>query len=351
MNHMRRIWPILLSLALTVLLAFTVLAQSNTTGDAAAETEDVVPTAFAAIDLNAGFPLDPLLISLNGGGGIDVSTWDEACNGFVAEAPTVTLNWTGETDFVEAFFYSDHDPVLVVELPDGSYLCNDDANHLLLDPVVQINYPVQGRYNIWVGGYASEQLIPGVLVLTTRPEVNVGTFSMANLITRHSVPEEIVEAHEVNTSKLPHHDAKQEDMATVASVDWESGDDAITHTVVVSGSVPAFDISTPGQICNGFIHTLPDYVVNVADEPLHLRLFYEGDGDATLMVEDPSGNIHCNDDHEAGENLNPVVDLPKPASGLYYVFVGRVMIDKEINGVLTISESVEVSPKTLKGGE
>ncbi|MEZ4639472.1 MAG: hypothetical protein R2856_31690 [Caldilineaceae bacterium] len=161
--------------------------------------------------------------------------------------------------------------MLVVETPSGEFLCNDDANEAILDPVVQIDDPEQGRYNIWVGSYDEGQLLPGLLVLTTRHEVNIGTFAPGNLITRHSVPENHVEAHEVNDDALPHRDADEEDLAAVASTDWESGDDAITHTVTVSGTVPAFDVSTPGRFCNGFIHTLPDYVVNVTEEPVHLR--------------------------------------------------------------------------------
>ncbi|MEZ4639473.1 MAG: hypothetical protein R2873_21860 [Caldilineaceae bacterium] len=45
------------------------------------------------------------------------------------------------------------------------------------------------------------------------------------------------------------------------------------------------------------------------------------------------------------------MDIPEPEQGLYYVFVGRVMLEDEIEGVLTVSESVEVSPKALTGEE
>ena len=134
----------------------------------------------------------------------------------------------------------------------------------------------------------------------------------------------------------------------VEAVEWQKGDDPIQHSVVVSGTVPAFEIGIEGRMCNGFIHTFPDYVVNVTDHPDHLRFFFEADGDATLTVEDPTGEIHCNDDHVTGENLNPVVDIEVPVSGHYYVFVGRVMMEEEISGVLTISESVALKPAVLE---
>ncbi|MCB0188802.1 MAG: hypothetical protein KDE31_31245, partial [Caldilineaceae bacterium] len=293
------------------------------------------------------YPLDPLIVSLNGGGNIPASVYGELCNGFIAENPTVTLNWAGEADFVEAFFYSDHDPVLVVQTPSGEYLCNDDANDLLLDPVLWLEKPEPGRYNIWVGSYAPNQLLPGLLVLSTRPEINIGTFSLENLINREPIPEDLVEAEEVNTGKLV------TDTSTLAAdqiVDWNN-EEELTHTVTVSGTVPAFDISTPDMMCNGFIHALPDFVFNLSETPDHLRIFFEGDGDATLMVEDPDGNIFCNDDHVAGENLNPVVDIPAPTVGQYYVFIGRVQMDEEIHGVMTVSGSVALNPAVLKGGQ
>lgn len=339
---MNRRLTLLLVLLAMMLFAPAALAQSTPSA-----MDDAPSPAFVVIDLTAGYPLDPLIVSLNGGGDIAANTLDEACTGFIPENPTVTLNWAGEADFVEAFFYSDHDPVLVVQTPSGAYLCNDDANDLLLDPVLEVNDPEQGRYNIWVGSYAPNQLLPGLLVLTTRPEVNIGTFALDNLITREPIPEDLVEGYEVNTGKLVTATAEG---STDTAVDWSS-EEELTHTVTVSGTVPAFDISTPDMMCNGFIHTLPDFVFGLSESPDHLRIFFEGDGDATLMVQDPEGTIFCNDDHVAGESLNPVVDIPEPATGQYNVFIGRVQIDEEIHGVITVSGSVELKPAILKGGE
>lgn len=336
---MNRIFILLLMCA-TLLLPTPAAWAQNTPPTTA-------PNAFVTIDLAAGFPLDPLIVSLNGGGAVDAGTFGETCVGFVAENPTVTVNWVGDTDFVEAFFYSDHDPVLVVETPAGDYLCNDDANNLLLDPVIELRDPAHGRYNIWVGSHAPGQLLPGVLVLTTRPEVNLGTFVLDDLITRASIPEDLVEAHEVNTGTLITQTAASE---AATAVDWR-GEEELTHTVTVSGTVPAFDLSTPGVMCNGFIHASPDFTFSLNEAPDQLQIFFEGDGDATLTVQDPTGAIFCNDDHVAGANLNPVVDIPAPTMGQYYVFIGRVQLAEEVNGLLTVSGSVAVNPAVLPGEE
>ena len=56
-----------------------------------------------------------------------------------------------------------------------------------------------------------------------------------------------------------------------------------------------------------------------------MNVLFEGDADATLLV---VGNdlktVECNDDAEAGANINPLVTLANPAEGAYAVYVGRL---------------------------
>ena len=92
------------------------------------------------------------------------------------------------------FFYSDGDPTLMVLTPKGKLLCNDNASPQLLDPFVEIPNPVAGDYKIWVGSANKEDFIPGVLVLTKKADVDLGTFNLGNLIQRPSIPQTVVEA-------------------------------------------------------------------------------------------------------------------------------------------------------------
>ena len=91
-------------------------------------------------------------------------------------------------DMLRAFFYSDSDSTLVVLTPDGKLVCNDNANEQLLDPVLDIKDPVPGKYRIWVGSAANRQRIPGILVLTAKPELNLDTFELAKLVRRPTIP-------------------------------------------------------------------------------------------------------------------------------------------------------------------
>ena len=74
---MRKIVTLLFALALVVALTGTSLAQ---TAEPAAEP---TTSAYVTVDLQAGFALDPFLVSVNAGGDVASSTLDATCVGFV----------------------------------------------------------------------------------------------------------------------------------------------------------------------------------------------------------------------------------------------------------------------------
>ena len=300
--------------------------------------------AFVTLDLTAGAPLDPFFVSVNGGGDLDASALGEGCKGFIHEQPVVSIDWEGDADFAEIFFFSDHDPTLVIRTPDGEYLCSDDTNPLLLDPTIEIPNPTKGEYDIWVGSYQPGQLLPGVLVLTTRPDVNIGTFSLDNLITRASV-------HEVLTTEIGHLEAEQffqsvqKHQGDIVKV--EAGGEPLTVEISSEGTVPAFDFTFENVQCNGFVSDFPDYVFEWTGEAEQLAIYFEGDEDSTLVVVTPGPGIACNDDAVAGDNLNPMLLISEPAEGLYAVFVGRLNQEEPVSGELTITDVASVQPEPL----
>jgi hypothetical protein len=98
--------------------------------------------------------------------------------------------------------------------------------------------------------------------------------------------------------------------------------------------------------CAGLVGN-PDFVFSLAGQPKNLHLYFEGDGDATLLVLGPKDAVWCNDDTEQGTNANPVVDIPNPSEGAYAVFVGRLDPTKPINGRLAITDAVPEQPTKL----
>ena len=309
----------------------------------AADVARKVGPALVTIDLAAGFPLDPTFVSVNGGGEVDASLLGQDCKGFINRNPVATVNWTGDTDLLRAFFYSDSDSTLVVLTPDGKLVCNDNANEQLLDPVVEIKDPAPGKYRIWVGTAANRQRIPGILVLTTKPELNLDTFELAKLVRRPTIPVTLAKpAPQVAAEAV-----KKELEAAVLTAPVLKPGAPLTANVTAAGDVPLFQFPLT-KTCGGLVAAKPSFVFKVAGTPTQVNVLFEGDADATLLV---IGNdlktVECNDDAEAGANINPLVTLANPAEGVYAVYVGRLDPTKPVTGKLTVTDDAEAKPAVL----
>ena len=350
-----RKWAMALSgAALLALLAGTALAQ-EAADDPVLDTPE--PSAFLTLDLQAGFALDPFFVSVNGGGDLDASELDPACTGFVNPDPIVAANWAGEADLLRLFFYSDHDPTLVVQLPDGSYACNDDANRLLLDPVVRIDDPQPGEYRIWVGSFNAGQLIPGVLVITGREDLNLGTFALGRMVQREAIAEEPVTAEAVLPEVGALRERVQSAQAGAASraAAVALGAEPITATAIVTGVLPAFALPTaagsPSPVCNGLIGARPQLSFTVGEGTESLSVMFEAAGeepvDTTLVVIGPGAQVFCTDDSAEGGNLNPLLTLENPAPGPYAVLVGRVGAAGDITGTVTAVAGAALEPALM----
>lgn len=192
-----------------------------TPGAAITATSTVTPTAGVAsvsIDVSAGLLLDPTFVSVNGGGAVDAGSLHQGCAGFVNRQPVVTVKYGGQAAQVRAFFVSDADPTLVVQTPTGEWLCNDNATAQLRDPFVEVLNPAGGEYRIWVGSAAKSQLIPGILVLTTQPTVDLGTFDVSKFITRPLIPQ--VAAQPLRALKAAPQAQAQTQIASLWRVDY-----------------------------------------------------------------------------------------------------------------------------------
>lgn len=306
-----------------------------------ADISERAQTALFTVDLAAGFPLDPTFLSVNGGGQVDASVIADECSGFINVSPVVTLNWTGEAERLSAFFVSDSDSTLVVATPDGQILCNDDAAEHLLDPYLSLENPAAGVYRIWVGSYAKSQLIPGVLVLSARSDVDLGSFDLASFIQRPLIAEEAPQPvrkamTETILSKIGNARAKSPALA--------AGQAPKRQKLTAKGETPAFEVDLGDAVCNGFVAAAPDYSFQWSGEADALHIWFEGDGDATLLVLTPDQTALCSDDAQPGTNINPLVEISQPAPGQYSVYVGRVHLDQPVTGELVITDSAQPQP-------
>ncbi len=305
----------------------------------AADVARKVGPALMTLDLAAGFPLDPTFMSVNGGGEVDASLLSPDCKGYINRNPVVTVNWTGAADMLRAFFYSDSDATLVVLTPDGKLICNDNANEQLLDPVLDIQDPAPGKYRIWVGSAANRQRIPGILVLTTKPQLNLDTFELAKLVRRPPIPVTLAKpAPQVAAA------AVQEAIAAAKTAPVLKPGASLKADVTSEGDIPLFQFPLT-KTCGGLVVAKPSFVFKVVGQLPQVNVYFDGDADASLLV---VGNdlktVECNDDAEPGANINPLVTLTNPADGAYAVYVGRLDPSKPVKGTLTISAAVSAEP-------
>lgn len=101
-----------------------------------------------------------------GGGTIPASVVDSGCDGFIAAAPSLRVNNSTVTDTAPLHIWvvSADDATLLVRTPDGAWRC-DDGSGGDVNPAIQINGPVAGLYDIWLGTLSSGESVTATLHL------------------------------------------------------------------------------------------------------------------------------------------------------------------------------------------
>jgi len=127
----------------------------------------------ASFRLQNGFVPDPWSISARVGGEVNVDELELGgdCVGYAAVAPDFRLIWSGISESVRIMFRADQqgkDAILIVNLPDGSWVCNDDAGPSTLNPMVILNQPAEGQLDIWVATPGRGDYITGSLIITEK---------------------------------------------------------------------------------------------------------------------------------------------------------------------------------------
>ena len=88
--------------------------------------------------------------------------------------------------------------------------------------------------------------------------------------------------------------------------------------------------------CLGWIDfSRPDVDVNYESGQFPLYISAVSQADTTIVVNDPQGNWHCNDDFEG---LNPGIVFRQPRSGNYNIWVGTFERGRPQNATVRVSE-------------
>lgn len=126
--------------------------------------------SYGTVVLQAGFTPNPNVSEIvSFGGGVDASYLGGDCVGYASRAPDLRLMWSGTSNELRIFFteVAGEDATLVMNLPDASWVCNDDYAGSL-DPLIALENPPEGQYDIWIGSYQPNQFISGTLSVTER---------------------------------------------------------------------------------------------------------------------------------------------------------------------------------------
>ncbi len=111
-------------------------------------------TNFGTVTLAAGFTA-PHIVEGRSGGNVDASTLNPDCVGNVDSTPDHALELAAPMPGLRIFAASERDITLVVQTPDGNYLCNDDFDGT--NPLVTAESFAAGTYRIWIGNYDASE--------------------------------------------------------------------------------------------------------------------------------------------------------------------------------------------------
>ncbi len=122
--------------------------------------------------LSAGFTPDPYTIDVQAGGPLSANEagpgGDEAdaswnyCSGNITQAPTAQLEWDGNGGPLYIYAQSDRDTTLAINLPDGSWVCDDDGGEGV-NAALSFTEAPSGVYDIYVGLFSGSDTAPAVL--------------------------------------------------------------------------------------------------------------------------------------------------------------------------------------------
>jgi hypothetical protein len=122
-------------------------------GVALAQNFSLAPR-YGTASLRPGFMPDPHSVTLTAGGTINTRTSGPApACGYVANNPDFRLNWGGGST-LNIYAIASSDTTLLINMPNGSWRCNDDGGSGT-NPLLTISNAPAGQYDIWVGTYTS----------------------------------------------------------------------------------------------------------------------------------------------------------------------------------------------------
>ncbi|MFT6147164.1 MAG: hypothetical protein ACJAZO_002568 [Myxococcota bacterium] len=310
----------ILAVALGIALASTALANPDTSGE----------PLYGTVTLDAGFTPDPHDVTVRAGGDTDVQTMSlpDNCRGHIVTAqPDVRVNFTAGSSPFRIASCAGEDTSLIINDPSGTWHCDDDTEGT--NPVVSFDGARSGQYDVWVGTYSEGSSQPATVRFTERGGTicndTTGSTGGGSAI---AAPPATGGGGSISVTGEPRYGA----------ISLVGGFEPDPHrvTVLAGGGTDVDEIPNIPSSCAGHIAAdRPDFRLNFTPGSAPLRFASCADTDTTLVINDASGNWHCDDDSEGS---NPVVTLNSPPSGQYDIWVGTYGDGPAQQAILNVSE-------------
>lgn len=265
-----------------------------------------IPVSLAQADLNPGgearygrqilapgFAPSPFTIDVVSGGDVEVKplALGDNCLGYAAADPDVVLELAPGFERVTFLIASAEDTTLIVNLPNGSWSCNDDTNGL--NPALVYHNAAPGRYQVWIGSYAAETFDDAVLYLTEAGPESLPTTATGPDPARDPLYGEITLARGFQPSPY-------------------------ALQLLGGGRNNAADhLADPA--CRGYISEAPDYSIYLSEDMADLWFSLYSPAAMTLLINGADGRWHCSASDAGGDAS---ISFDYALSGLYDVWVG-----------------------------
>lgn len=134
------------------------------TGSVTSAQDPNLPPTYGTVFLKAGFMPDPYTANVVAGG--PIHTTRGGVSAYVARAPDFRVNYTAGKSALTFYATSSADTTLLINLPDGRWIADDDSGGNL-NPMIRLANPMSGQYDIWVGT-VGRNTAPAMLHITER---------------------------------------------------------------------------------------------------------------------------------------------------------------------------------------
>lgn len=298
-----------------IILMTLTSAQAQKKAATATMDYTLAPT-YGEVTLGTSFGATPHQQTITSGGDINSSYQGNDCSGFVSAGPDFRLHWDGSTTNLAFYFQPDtegEDATILVNLPDGTWLCNDDFSTDNINPMAVVSTPASGQYDVWVGSFESGKYIEGTLFIADLDKYeDAGAVSL---------------------------DYELEPQYSTFNLKEGFSPDPFSVSGTSGGEIEVKNLSM-GTSCIGYASKAPDFRLNWTGSTAKLHIKFESDNssdDTILIINTPDGSWLCNDDAN-GNTLNPSIDLSGHAEGQFDIWVASLNSGAYHEGKLIVTE-------------